>query len=54
MEPSTLATVVVDDEQLARDELCFLLGQIDGVEVVARRPTESRRCASSKNRARTW
>ena len=27
--------VVVDDEQLARDELCFLLGQIGGVEVVA-------------------
>jgi two-component system LytT family response regulator/two-component system response regulator LytT len=26
---------VVDDEQLARDELCFLLGAIDGVEVVA-------------------
>ena len=30
----TSATVVVDDEQLARDELCFLLGQIGGVEVV--------------------
>ena len=29
-----LRTVVVDDEQLARDELCFLLGQIEGVEVV--------------------
>jgi two-component system LytT family response regulator/two-component system response regulator LytT len=29
-----LRTVVVDDEQLARDELCFLLGHIDGVEVV--------------------
>ena len=26
--PSTLRTVVVDDEQLAREELCFLLGQI--------------------------
>ena len=24
-----------DDEQLARDELCFLLGKIEGVEVVA-------------------
>ena len=23
------------DEQLAREELCFLLGQVDGVEVVA-------------------
>jgi len=31
----TLRTVVVDDEQLAREELCFLLGQIDDVEVVA-------------------
>jgi two-component system, LytTR family, response regulator len=31
----TLRTVVVDDEQLAREELCFLLGQIPGVEVVA-------------------
>jgi two-component system LytT family response regulator/two-component system response regulator LytT len=30
-----LRTVVVDDEQLARDELCFLLGQIAGVDVVA-------------------
>jgi two-component system LytT family response regulator/two-component system response regulator LytT len=30
-----LRTVVVDDEQLAREELCFLLSQIPGVEVVA-------------------
>jgi len=30
-----LRAVVVDDEQLARDELCFLLQQIAGVEVVA-------------------
>jgi two-component system LytT family response regulator/two-component system response regulator LytT len=29
-----LRTVVVDDEQLARDELCFLLQQIGGIEVV--------------------
>src|SRR5262245_25445715 len=36
MEPiDHLRTIVVDDEQLARDELCFLLGQIQGVEVVA-------------------
>ncbi len=33
-DPVTLRTIVVDDEQLARDELCFLLGQIDSVEVV--------------------
>ena len=30
-----LRTVVVDDEQLARDELCFLLSKLAGVEVVA-------------------
>ncbi len=30
-----LRTVVVDDEQLARDELGFLLGQVGGVEVIA-------------------
>src|SRR5262245_14847132 len=29
-----LRTVVVDDEQLARDELGFLLGQVGGVEIV--------------------
>jgi two-component system LytT family response regulator/two-component system response regulator LytT len=29
-----LRTVVVDDEQLAREELCFLLSQIDDVDVV--------------------
>jgi two-component system response regulator LytT len=32
---AAVRTVVVDDEQLARDELCFLLGQIRGIEVVA-------------------
>jgi two-component system, LytTR family, response regulator LytT len=31
----TLRTVVVDDEQLAREELCFLLSQLGGVEIVA-------------------
>lgn len=30
-----LRTVVVDDEQLAREELCFLLSQVGGVEIVA-------------------
>ena len=30
-----LRTVVVDDEQLAREELCFLLQQLGGVDVVA-------------------
>jgi two-component system LytT family response regulator/two-component system response regulator LytT len=29
-----LRTLVVDDEQLAREELCFLLGQLGGLEVV--------------------
>jgi two-component system LytT family response regulator/two-component system response regulator LytT len=33
--PDTLRTVVVDDEQLAREELCFLLEQIPGIQVVA-------------------
>jgi two-component system, LytTR family, response regulator LytT len=33
--PEKLRTVVVDDEGLAREELCFLLGQIPGIEVVA-------------------
>jgi two-component system LytT family response regulator/two-component system response regulator LytT len=36
MEPlEPIRTVVVDDEQLAREELCFLLGQAEGIEVVA-------------------
>ena len=29
-----IRAVVVDDEQLAREELCFLLGELGGVEVV--------------------
>jgi two-component system, LytTR family, response regulator LytT len=32
--PDLLRTVVVDDEQLAREELCFLLGQAGDVEIV--------------------
>jgi len=34
MTGAPLTAVVADDEQLAREELCFLLGQLDGVEVV--------------------
>jgi two-component system LytT family response regulator/two-component system response regulator LytT len=36
LKPSgpALTALVADDEQLARDELCFLLGKIDGVEVI--------------------
>ena len=30
-----LRVLVVDDEQLAREELCFLLGQIGDIEIVA-------------------
>jgi two-component system, LytTR family, response regulator LytT len=30
-----LRAIVVDDEQLARDELCYLLDEVGGVEVVA-------------------
>jgi two-component system LytT family response regulator/two-component system response regulator LytT len=35
MAGPSLTALVADDEQLAREELCFLLGKIDGVEVVA-------------------
>ncbi|MBI1898645.1 MAG: DNA-binding response regulator, partial [Acidobacteria bacterium] len=31
---STISTVIVDDEQLARDELSFLLKEFPEVEVV--------------------
>ncbi len=31
----SLTALVADDEQLAREELCFLLGKVEGVEVVA-------------------
>jgi two-component system LytT family response regulator/two-component system response regulator LytT len=34
LKPQALTALVADDEQLARDELCFLLGQIEGVDVV--------------------
>ena len=34
MTTDPLTAVVVDDEQPARDELCYLLGQIDGLEVI--------------------
>ena len=33
--PTDLKTIVVDDEQLARDELRYLLEQLGGVEIVA-------------------
>jgi two-component system, LytTR family, response regulator len=33
-ELQPLRAIVVDDEQLAREELAFLLGQLDGIEVV--------------------
>jgi len=35
-QPGSLTAVVADDEQLARDELCFLLGQLGTVDVVGR------------------
>jgi two-component system response regulator LytT len=34
MTPLSLTAVIADDEQLAREELCFLLTQIQGVEVL--------------------
>src|SRR6266496_1313783 len=30
-----IQAIVVDDEQLAREELCYMLGQMGGVEVIA-------------------
>jgi len=35
MTTAPLRVLVVDDEQLAREELCFLLGQLGGIDVVA-------------------
>jgi two-component system, LytTR family, response regulator len=35
MTSAALRVVVVDDEPLAREELCFLLGQMGGTDVVA-------------------
>ena len=32
--PPPIRALVVDDEQLAREEICFLLGQAGGVEIV--------------------
>jgi two-component system, LytTR family, response regulator LytT len=32
---AALRVLVVDDEQLAREELCFLLGQVGGVDILA-------------------
>src|SRR5690242_14096221 len=34
-QPPTMKIVVVDDEQLAREELCYQLGQLGTAEVVA-------------------
>jgi two-component system LytT family response regulator/two-component system response regulator LytT len=34
MDSGDLRAVVVDDEQLARDELAFLLGQLGGVDII--------------------
>jgi two-component system, LytTR family, response regulator LytT len=38
----TLSALIIDDEQLARDELKYLLDQVGGVEVWRREPTASR------------
>jgi len=35
LSEKVLRTVVVDDEQLARDELCFLLERLGGIEVIS-------------------
>jgi DNA-binding LytR/AlgR family response regulator len=49
-QPDLLRAVVIDDEQLAREEVCFLLGKLGGVESSARQATASRRCGSSRSR----
>jgi two-component system LytT family response regulator/two-component system response regulator LytT len=33
--PAPIRAIVVDDEQLAREELCYLLGTVGGVDIVA-------------------
>jgi two-component system response regulator LytT len=33
MTATQMSVLVVDDEQLARDELCFLLGRSDGIQI---------------------
>src|SRR5881628_2405838 len=33
--PAPIQAIVVDDEQLAREELCYMLDQLGGVEVIA-------------------
>ena len=38
---ATIKAVVVDDEQLAREELCYLLGRVGGVEVVGQAAAQS-------------
>jgi two-component system response regulator LytT len=35
MTPPPLTALVADDEQLAREELCYLLGDLEGIDVVA-------------------
>jgi two-component system, LytTR family, response regulator len=35
LSEKVLRTVVVDDEQLARDELCFLLERLGGIEIIS-------------------
>ena len=35
MPDRLLRAVVVDDEKLAREELCYVLDEVGGVEVVA-------------------
>ena len=34
MTASPLSVLIVDDEQLARDELCFLLGQAEAIQIL--------------------
>jgi two-component system response regulator LytT len=38
----TISALIIDDEQLARDELKYLLDEVGGVDVVAQGPTALR------------
>jgi len=38
----TISALIIDDEQLAREELAYLLAQVGGVEVVAQGANASR------------
>jgi DNA-binding LytR/AlgR family response regulator len=46
----TLRAIIVDDEPLARDELAFLLGQCQSVEIVGEAPSAAEACRLCQER----